>query len=441
MSQRSIAVVGAGAAGLVTAREAMDAGHDVTVFEQSDRVGGLWVYRESAESDPLGQHPAERLHGSLYASLRTNLPRDLMAFDGYTFDSAGGGRDDWPRYPGHAQVLEYVERFASDRGVLPRIRFGHCVAEVRPEGIGWRVDGEAFDAVAVCNGHFSEPLVPDLPGLADFQGFALHSHNYRRPEPFAGKRVVVLGSSVSGAELAREVGGVAEAVHFSGRAFRYQPVTADRTRRIKPCPSVERVLPSGVVLTDGEQVDGVDAILFCTGYHYRFPFLPPPLATVRNNTVTGLYRGCCPSTSPRWPWSACRSASCRSRSFSARHGGSRVCWRGDSHCRDAGNVDATMRGRSGACGGPVSPNATSTAWRIPSGTFSTGSPASAATHRCRSGSARSGSSTGPSCASIRGRITTCRSGGAVRLSCPVAGRRGNVRRRGRPCGVPSRIAL
>ena len=78
MSQRSIAVVGAGAAGLVTAREAMDAGHDVTLFEQSDRVGGLWIYRESAESDPLGQHPEERVHGSLYASLHTNLPRDLM---------------------------------------------------------------------------------------------------------------------------------------------------------------------------------------------------------------------------------------------------------------------------------------------------------------------------------------------------------------------------
>lgn len=298
MSQRSIAVVGAGAAGLVTAREAMEAGHDVTVFEQSDRVGGLWIYRESAESDPLGQHPEERVHGSLYASLRTNLPRDLMAFDGYTFDSAGGGRDDWPRYPGHAQVLEYVRRFASDRGVLPRIRFGHRVADVHPDGMGWRVDGEAFDAVAVCNGHFSEPLVPDLPGLADFQGFALHSHNYRRPEPFAGKRVVVLGSSVSGAELAREVGGVAEVVHFSGRAFRYQPVTADRTRRIRPCPAVERVLPSGVVLTDGKQVDGVDAILFCTGYHYRFPFLPPPLATVRNNTVTGLYRRLLPLDFP-----------------------------------------------------------------------------------------------------------------------------------------------
>ena len=289
MASRSVAVIGAGAAGLVTAWEAMRTGHRVTVFEQSERVGGLWVYEERTESDPLGQRPAERIHGSLYASLRTNLPRDLMAFDGYTFDSAGGGGDAWPRYPGHAQVLEYLERFAVDRDVLPVIQFGQRVGDVRPDGAGWNVDGEPFDAVAVCNGHFSEPLLPDLPGLGAFRGLALHSHNYRRPQPFEGLRVVVLGSSVSGAELAGALAEVAATVYFSGRAFPgTQP--AARTRRIRRCPPVVQVLPEAVVLANGERIDGVDAILFCTGYHYRFPFLPPALAQVRNNSVRGLYR-------------------------------------------------------------------------------------------------------------------------------------------------------
>ena len=289
MTQRSVAVIGAGAAGLVTAWECRRAGHDVTVFEQSARVGGLWVYEDRTESDPLGQAPEERIHGSLYASLRTNLPRDLMAFEGYTFDGAGGGHDAWPRYPGHARVLEYLERFAADADVLPCIRFGRAVGTVRPEGAGWRVDGEAFDAVAVCNGHFSEPLVPDLPGLATFRGLALHSHNYRRPGPFEDMRVVVLGSSVSGAELAGALARVARTVHFSGRAFPgTQP--AARSRRIARCPPVARVLPDAVVLANGDRIDDVDAILFCTGYHYRFPFLPPPLARVRHNSVWGLYR-------------------------------------------------------------------------------------------------------------------------------------------------------
>ena len=286
----SVAVIGAGAAGLITTHELVSAGLDVTVFEQSERVGGLWVYQESVESDPLGQRPRERIHGSLYASLRANLPRDLMAFEDYTFDSAGGGHDDWPRYPGHAQVLEYLERFSVDAGIRPRIRFGCRVESICPDAHGWRVDGEAFDAVAICNGHFSEPLVPDLPGLEDFRGEALHSHNYRGPEPFSGQRVLVLGASVSGPELARELATVADVVYFSGRTFRDPRSVGSRHDRITRCPPVARFLADAVVLTDGQRIEGVDAILFCTGYHYRFPFLAPGVVHVRNNRVRGLYR-------------------------------------------------------------------------------------------------------------------------------------------------------
>ena len=286
----SVAVIGAGAAGLITTHELVSAGLDVTVFEQSERVGGLWVYQESVESDPLGQRPRERIHGSLYASLRANLPRDLMAFEDYTFDSAGGGHDDWPRYPGHAQVLEYLERFSVDAGIRPRIRFGCRVESICPDAHGWRVDGEVFDAVAICNGHFSEPLVPDLPGLEDFRGEALHSHNYRGPEPFSGQRILVLGASVSGAELARELATVADVVYFSGRTFRDPRSVKSRHDGITRCPPVARFLTDAVVLTDGQRIDGVDAILFCTGYNYRFPFLAPGVVDVRNNCVRGLYR-------------------------------------------------------------------------------------------------------------------------------------------------------
>ena len=286
----SVAVIGAGAAGLVTAHELVSAGLDATVFEQSHRVGGLWVYQQCVESDPLGQRPRERVHGSLYASLRANLPRDLMAFEDYTFDSAGGGHDDWPRYPGHAQVLEYLERFSVDAGIRPRIRFGHRVESIRPDADGWRVDGEAFDAVAVCNGHFCEPQVPDLPDLEQFRGEALHSHNYRQPEPFSGKRVLVLGASVSGAELARELATVADVVYFSGRTFQDPLSIKSRHDRIKRCPPVAKFLAGGVLLSDGRRIDGVDAILFCTGYHYRFSFLAPGVIDVRNNRVRGLYR-------------------------------------------------------------------------------------------------------------------------------------------------------
>ena len=44
------------------------------------------------------------------------------------------------------------------------------------------------------------------------------------------------------------------------------------------------------MLTNGERIRGVDAILFCTGYWYRFPFLASDLVSVGDNWVRGLYR-------------------------------------------------------------------------------------------------------------------------------------------------------
>jgi len=258
------------------------------VFEKSRLLGGLWNYTDAVEDDPLGQRPSRRIHGSLYASMRVNLPRDLMAFDGYTFDDAGGGRDDWPRYPHHSRVLEYLRRFATDTGVGDLVRLGDPVRNV-VRGDGWLVDGERFDAVAVCNGHFSEPRVPELPGLADFPGVALHSHNYRRPDAFAGKRLVVLGSSVSGGDLSSELAQVAE-VFFSGRLFENRPPLSEQAGPIRRCPPIAHFDGSDVVLTNGERIREVDAIPFSTDYWYRFPFLASDWVSVGDNWVKGLYR-------------------------------------------------------------------------------------------------------------------------------------------------------
>ena len=51
------AVIGAGAAGLVAARELVLEGHHVTVFEKGSGTGGVWVYTDEVEApDLLGTH-------------------------------------------------------------------------------------------------------------------------------------------------------------------------------------------------------------------------------------------------------------------------------------------------------------------------------------------------------------------------------------------------
>ncbi len=286
----NVAVIGAGAAGLAAASELIDHGHSVVVFEQSREVGGLWNYTERVEDDPLGQQPSDRIGSSLYASLRVNLPRDLMAFESHPFTAEDAPEDE--RYPHHRAVLSYLRRFAAATGVDRRVRFGHCVARLAPEtGGGWRVDGEPFDAVAVCNGHFAHPLVPDVPGMAGFRGALLHSHNYRRPDAFAAKRVVLFGTSVSGMDLSREIAAVAHEAHLCGRLFADADATAARVADgVRRWPSVAAFDGDAVVLENGERIERVDAFVFCTGYHYRFPSLDAAIARVRDNAVQGLYR-------------------------------------------------------------------------------------------------------------------------------------------------------
>ena len=41
-----------------------------------------------------------------------------------------------------------------------------------------------FKAMMICNGHYSIPSLPDLPGLSKFSGVTQHSHDYRTSDPF-----------------------------------------------------------------------------------------------------------------------------------------------------------------------------------------------------------------------------------------------------------------
>lgn len=168
-----VAVIGAGAAGLVAARELRREGHSPVVFERADAVGGVWVY-DDAVAGGSEQRPSS---SCLYASLRTNLPRESMGFLDFPFHAAGDG--DARRFPGHEEVRRYLEDFARRFDLLGLVRLQTEVVRVTREAAGasesWRVsyhtserreaeEEEVFDAMAVCNGHYGEPRFADIPG-------------------------------------------------------------------------------------------------------------------------------------------------------------------------------------------------------------------------------------------------------------------------------------
>lgn len=60
--------------------------------------------------------------------------------------------------------------------------------------------------------HFSVPRIPDITGLKTFEGQIIHSHYYRDPQNFSGKRVVCVGGGHSGADISLDISSCASKV-------------------------------------------------------------------------------------------------------------------------------------------------------------------------------------------------------------------------------------
>ena len=182
-----LAVIGAGPGGLVSAKHAIAAGFEVTVFEASDDLGGQWN--------------TSAAHSGIWPGMRTNTSRAMTAFSDYPAPPS------YDLHPFAEQIHDYLRSYSDAFGVTGRIRFNTRVNDLRP---AWLVDGEPFDAVIVASGRFRAPVVP--PGLAGFTGELLHAFDYPGAENFRDRRVLVLGNGVSGHEIASDIAAVTDVV-------------------------------------------------------------------------------------------------------------------------------------------------------------------------------------------------------------------------------------
>lgn len=211
MSADTYCVIGAGVAGLATARRFVARGIACEVFEAADGIGGLWDARRPDSPVSRNTH--------LIAS------KQVQAFPDFPMP------EDYPAYPGHELVLRYLHAYAERFDLLRYIRLNSPVSRVEPaaggSAAGWTVefgDGSRrdFAGVVVATGHDRHPRRIDLPG--DPTVPVLHSCEYRDPSQVLGKRVLVIGAGQSAADILADCAvNAARTVHSSRRGFYCMP--------------------------------------------------------------------------------------------------------------------------------------------------------------------------------------------------------------------------
>jgi dimethylaniline monooxygenase (N-oxide forming) len=210
MSALRIGIVGAGFAGLSAAKVLKRFGHDVTVFEKTPDVGGVWSRHRR------------------YPGLRTQNNKSTYCFSDFPMPR------DYPEWPTGPQVQAYLAAYVEHFGLWEHLRLNAEVvaAELDEAATRWEVTtddtrtGErstaAFDWLVVANGIFCDPLVPDYEGVDEHRaagGRVCHTSDFHELDEARGRHVVIVGYGKSSCDVAAEISDVAASTTVVARGL------------------------------------------------------------------------------------------------------------------------------------------------------------------------------------------------------------------------------
>lgn len=379
-----IAIIGAGPGGLVTLNELLHtdkngestivnpssnfsypkspAFKDITVFEQNDKIGGVWNYSEKTDpnfpsnvenyskpeflrphllnddntefnenlensninnpivinenSDLVNKYNNAWNKSAVYDHLFTNIPNYLMRFStSFNDDKIKVDKNSkvYEPFTTHQNILNYLNDYVEKYNLKEYIRFNTSVEKVYKKNNKWYVSvcnydkisktfkyyTETFDAVVISIGRFNVPFYPKIEGLKKFNNshpnVVIHSKSFRKTDNLKGKKVLLVGSSISALDIAQYLIPICD-LHISSNSktiSKSDDLGNDNNSNTKTKSWAEKVFSNNdlnwtkhgriskfddntLEFEDGSKESNFDQIIFCTGYHLYYPFLEIP---------------------------------------------------------------------------------------------------------------------------------------------------------------------
>ncbi|WP_405881045.1 ArsO family NAD(P)H-dependent flavin-containing monooxygenase [Streptomyces sp. NBC_01136] len=287
-----VVVIGGGQAGLAAGYHLRRLGIEFVILDAQAAPGGAWQYT--------------------WDSLHLFSPAAFSSLPGWLMPAQAG-----EEYPDAAHVVSYLRDYEKryDLPVERPVR----VAGVHRDGELLRVDTDSGTwrarAVLSATGTWWRPFLPAVPGRGVFGGMQLHTVEYRRPQDFVGRRVIVVGGGNSGAQIAADLASETDLTWVTQRPPRFladdidgralfdaatarrraldagrsdtggvaslgdivavPPVRDARDRGLlKAAPMFSRLTRGGVEWADGTCTEA-DAVIWCTGFRPALSHLAP----------------------------------------------------------------------------------------------------------------------------------------------------------------------
>lgn len=180
-------IVGSGFSGINLAVDLMEKGDtSFLILDRGSGFGGTW-------------------RDNTYPGAECDIQSHLYSFSFFP-------NPDWSKtYAPQPEILEYLESVAETWNLSAHARFNEELldAEFDNSREVWVVKTEAaiYECryLALCTGHLSDPRLPDVSGVEEYEGTVFHSARWDHDTDLTGQRIAVIGTGASAIQIVPEL--------------------------------------------------------------------------------------------------------------------------------------------------------------------------------------------------------------------------------------------